>query len=83
MPRIVKAPDVRRSELIANAHQLFHTKDFERTSVNDIVEQVGAQKAPFSITSTRKQPLSTFLVPLMAQYPLLMKKPLLPGLPSR
>jgi AcrR family transcriptional regulator len=47
MPRIVKAPDVRRSELIAAAQQLFYSKGYERTSVNDIVEKVGVAKGTF------------------------------------
>ena len=38
MTRIVKAPDERRSELIACAQELFYSKGYEGTSVRDIVE---------------------------------------------
>jgi len=47
MTRIVKAPDERRSELIATAQQLFYTKGYERTSVSDIVEAVGVAQGTF------------------------------------
>jgi AcrR family transcriptional regulator len=47
MTRIVKAPDERRSELIATAQRLFYTKGYERTSVSDIVEAVGVAQGTF------------------------------------
>lgn len=45
--RITKDPDVRRSELIATAQQLFYTKGYESTSVSDIVKAVGVAKGTF------------------------------------
>lgn len=47
MPRIVKTPDERRTELITTAQQLFFSKGYERTSVNDIVKEVGVAKGTF------------------------------------
>jgi AcrR family transcriptional regulator len=47
MARSVKAPDERRSELIAAAQQLFYTKGYERTSVSDIVKAVGVAQGTF------------------------------------
>lgn len=47
MARIVKAPEVRRSELVSTAQQLFYTKGYEKTSVNDIVKEVGVAKGTF------------------------------------
>lgn len=47
MTRIVKAPDERRSELIATAQQLFYTKGYERTSVSDIVKAVSVAQGTF------------------------------------
>ena len=47
MARIVKDPDERRSELIAAAQQLFYTKGYASTSVNDIVKEVGVAKGTF------------------------------------
>lgn len=47
MVRIVKEADERRQELITYAQQLFFTKGYERTSVNDIVRAVGIAKGTF------------------------------------
>lgn len=47
MARITKAPDERRSELIATAQRLFYSKGYESTSVNDIVTAVGVAKGTF------------------------------------
>lgn len=47
MARIVKDPDERRTELIAAAQRLFYTKGYERTSINDIVTEVGVAKGTF------------------------------------
>jgi AcrR family transcriptional regulator len=47
MARIVKDPDERRTELIAVAQRLFYTKGYERTSINDIVTEVGVAKGTF------------------------------------
>jgi len=47
MPRIVKSPDERRSELVAAAQQLFYTKCHERTTVSDIVKAVGIAQGTF------------------------------------
>ena len=47
MVRITKAPDERKNELIMTAQQLFFTKGYERTSVNDIVKAVGVAKGTF------------------------------------
>jgi len=47
MPRIVKTPDERRSELIACAQKFFYTKGYERTSISDIINEVGIAKGTF------------------------------------
>ena len=47
MTRIAKAPDERRSELIAYAQKLFYSKGYESTSVRDIVDEVGVAKGTF------------------------------------
>jgi len=47
MARVVKTPDERRSELIAAAKRLFYEKGYKRTSVNDIVAEVGVAKGTF------------------------------------
>jgi len=47
MTRIVKAPEERRSELIACARELFYSKGYESTSVRDIVDKIGVAKGTF------------------------------------
>jgi AcrR family transcriptional regulator len=53
--RIVKAPDERRSELIAGARKLFYTRGFEKTAVSDIVAEVGVAKGTFYYYFDSKQ----------------------------
>ena len=55
MTRIVKAPDVRRSELIACAQRLFYSMGYENTSVSDIVNEVGVAKGTFYYYFKSKQ----------------------------
>lgn len=45
--RVVKAPDVRRSEILAAANQLFQTQGYSRTSVDQIVNKVRIAKGTF------------------------------------
>ena len=47
MTRISKHPDERRNELIASARRLFFSKGYEKTSINDIVKDVGVAKGLF------------------------------------
>jgi AcrR family transcriptional regulator len=41
MTRIVKDPDVRRSEILDVAQRLFYRKGYEQTSVQDIITEIG------------------------------------------
>ena len=45
--RIVKAPDVRRAEILSIAENLFQTKGYAKTSVDEIVRQAGIAKGTF------------------------------------
>jgi AcrR family transcriptional regulator len=47
MARVAKAPDERRRELIACAQKLFYSKGYERTTVGDIVDELGVAKGTF------------------------------------
>jgi len=62
MTRIVKAPDERRSELIACAKKLFYSKGYESTSVRDIVDEVGVAKGTFYYYFDSKQDMLEALV---------------------
>jgi AcrR family transcriptional regulator len=74
MTRIVKAPDERRSELIATARQLFYTKGYERTSVSNIVEEIGVAQGTFYYYFDSKQAILEAVVEeLVAQSVVLMQ----------
>ena len=45
--RVIKAPAVRRVELIDCAQRLFLLKGYERTTVNDVIEATGLSKGAF------------------------------------
>ena len=47
LARIAKSPDERRHELIACAQKLFYSKGYERTTVGDIVDELGVAKGTF------------------------------------
>lgn len=47
MARIVKEYDVRRTEILDTAQQLFYTKGYEQTSIQDILTAVGIAKGTF------------------------------------
>jgi AcrR family transcriptional regulator len=47
MARIVKEPEVRRSEILDVAQRLFYRKGYEQTSVQDIITKIGIAKGTF------------------------------------
>ena len=47
MTRITKDPGERRHELIACAQELFYSKGYKRTTVGDIVDELGVAKGTF------------------------------------
>ena len=74
MTRIVKTPDERRSELIATAQRLFYTKGYERTSVSNIVEELGVAQGTFYYYFDSKQAILEAVVEeLIAQSVVLMQ----------
>jgi len=62
MTRIAKAPDERRSELIACAQKYFYSKGYESTSVRDIVDEIGVAKGTFYYYFDSKQAILEALV---------------------
>jgi AcrR family transcriptional regulator len=46
-PRVIKAPEVRRAELIDCAQRLFLAKGYERTTINDVIAATGLSKGAF------------------------------------
>jgi AcrR family transcriptional regulator len=55
MPRISKAPEERRQELIDTAAELFWKQGYEKTMVSDIVKQVGVAQGLFYYYFESKQ----------------------------
>lgn len=47
MPRVVKAADVRRREILATAYRLFIRDGYDATTVNAIIDAVGLSKGAF------------------------------------
>jgi len=74
MKRIVKAPDERRSELIACAQKLFYSKGYEGTTVNDIVNEVGVAKGTFYYYFDSKQAVLEALVDGLTAHSLALYK---------
>ena len=46
-PRVIKAPAVRRAELVDIAQGLFLAKGYERTTINDVIDAAGLSKGAF------------------------------------
>ena len=44
MVRIVKKAEVRRQEIVATARQLFQVKEYEQTTMQDVMDQLGIAK---------------------------------------
>ena len=55
MPRIVKHPDIRRSELLDCAQALFFEHGYESTTINDIIAKAGISKGGFYHHFTSKE----------------------------
>jgi AcrR family transcriptional regulator len=47
MPRVIKHPDVRRSEILDQALALFLSHGYDHISLNDIIAQAGISKGVF------------------------------------
>jgi AcrR family transcriptional regulator len=46
-PRVIKAPAIRRAELIGCAQRLFLLKGYEKTTINDVIAATGLSKGAF------------------------------------
>jgi AcrR family transcriptional regulator len=47
MPRVIKHPDVRRSELLDQAFALFLSRGYDNASLNDVIAEAGISKGAF------------------------------------
>jgi AcrR family transcriptional regulator len=55
MMRIIKEHDERRNEILDTAEKLFHTKGYEKCTVNDILKEVAIAKGTFYYYFKSKQ----------------------------
>lgn len=67
MARITKDPDERRGELVASAQKLFFSKGYGKTSINDIVKDVGVAKGLFYYYFDSKQAILEEMAEMLAQ----------------
>src|SRR6201998_2232892 len=47
MPRVIKHPDLRRSEILSQALALFLSRGYDHVSLNDIIANAGISKGVF------------------------------------
>jgi AcrR family transcriptional regulator len=79
-PRIVKAAAVRRRELIDCAQQLFLTKGYEQTSINEVILATGLSKGAFYHHFRSKEDLLEAITARFAQQALQFVESLETGL---
>lgn len=67
MPRVVKHPDARRSEVLDCAQALFFERGYERTTISDIIDKAGVSKGGFYHHFSSKEQLLEVLAARLAQ----------------
>jgi AcrR family transcriptional regulator len=67
MPRVVKHPEDRRSELVDCAQALFFEQGYERTTINDVIARVGISKGGFYHHFSSKEDLLEALTARLAE----------------
>ncbi len=85
MARVVKQREVRRSELLDSAQKLFLAQGYERTTVNDVIDDAGVSKGGFYHHFKAKEDLLEALAARLAQESIkrfrdVLEKPGLDGL---
>lgn len=65
--RVIKAPAVRRAELIDCAQRLFLSKGYERTTINDVIDATGLSKGAFYHHFRAKEDLLEAIAQRVAQ----------------
>ncbi len=80
MARIVKKPDVRRSEIVAAARQLFLTKEYEHATMQNVVEALNIAKGTIYHYFKSKEELLDAVIEDMTEEDHVRKRDLLKGL---
>jgi AcrR family transcriptional regulator len=76
MGRIVKNPEVRRSEILDVAQRFFYQKGFEPTSIQDIITEIGIAKGTFYHYFSSKLDLLDAIIERMVGHTLQSLQPL-------
>ncbi len=76
MTRIVKDPDVRRSEILDVAQKLVYLKGYEQTSIQDIITEIGIAKGTFYHYFSSKLDLLDAMIERMIEQTLQSLEPL-------
>lgn len=76
MARVVKEYDVRRTEILDVAQQLFYTKGYEQTSIQDLLTAVGIAKGTFYHYFDSKQALLAGLTERMVEQVMILIEPI-------
>ncbi|WP_315830867.1 TetR/AcrR family transcriptional regulator [Bradyrhizobium prioriisuperbiae] len=66
MPRIVKHPEVRRTEILDCAQSLFLTRGYDQASLNDVIAEAGLSKGAFYHYFSSKEDLLAALAERLA-----------------
>lgn len=77
MVRIVKSADVRQTEILDTAQMLFYTKGYEKTAVQDIINEIGIAKGTFYHHFNSKEKLLDALISRLLEQALAILKPIL------
>ena len=62
MKRIVKAPEIRRQEIIEAAQRLFEKEGYSKTSIEAIIQEAGIAKGTFYYYFKSKQEILLLLL---------------------
>ena len=67
MPRVVKHPEARRSELLDCAQALFFERGYERATISDIIDKAGVSKGGFYHHFSSKEEMLEALAARLAE----------------
>ena len=63
--RISKEYDERKNEILDTAERLFHTKGYEKTTINDILKEVNIAKGTFYYYFKSKEEVMDALIEMV------------------
>ena len=69
MVRTVKKPEERRQEIIATARELFETKDYEKTTMQNVMDKLGIAKGTiYHYFKSKEELLEAVIADAVAEY---------------